>query len=157
MKLRDRDRDREREREQDRDRDRDRDRKRIDCEDLADIIDGVVVQDNPCVILRLRDDLRASILGRRTESPLAIPFMLSFEENGLNLGETVLLQSEVNPMLDELRRRGLLVTAFHNHWLFEEPRLMYMHWENVGLDAEEFAERSFEAAVRAGLFERRRR
>ena len=57
--------------------------------------------------------------------------MLSFENNGLNLGETVLLQKEVNPMLDALRSRGIIVTAFHNHWLFEEPRLMYMHWEDV--------------------------
>jgi hypothetical protein len=78
--------------------------------------------------------------------------MLSFENNGLNLGETVLLQKEVNPMLDALRKRGLIVTAFHNHWLFEEPRLMYMHWEDVEMDPFEFATESFEAALEAGLF-----
>ena len=99
--------------------------------------------------MRLRD-IRATILGRRTRSPLALPFMLSFENNGLNLGETVLLQREVNPMLDALRKRGLIVTAFHNHWLFEEPRLMYMHWENVGMEPSEFARKSFEAAKEAG-------
>lgn len=120
------------------------------CQKLADIIGGVVVQPNPCVVMRLRD-VGATILGRRTLSPLAIPFMLSFERNGLNLGETVLLQREVNPMLDALRRRGLIVTAFHNHWLFEEPRLMYMHWENVGMNPAEFARRSFDAAREAGL------
>lgn len=90
--------------------------------------------------MRLRDDIQATILGRR---PLAIPFMLSFEHNGLNLGETVLLQSEVNPMLDALRKRRIIVTAFHNHWLFEEPRLMYMHWQNGGMDPFEFAKKSF--------------
>lgn len=93
--------------------------------------------------MRLRDDIQATILGRRTVSPLAIPFMLSFEHNGLNLGETVLLQSEVNPMLDALRKRRIIVTAFHNHWLFEEPRLMYMHWQNGGMDPFEFAKKSF--------------
>ncbi|MEK4029687.1 DUF1259 domain-containing protein [Pseudobacillus sp. FSL P4-0506] len=121
------------------------------CQRLADIIGGEVIQSTPaCVIMRLRD-IRATILGRRTLSPVALPFMLSFENNGLNLGETVLLQREVNPMLDALRRRGLIVTAFHNHWLFEEPRLMYMHWENVGMDPFEFARESFEAAKEAGL------
>jgi hypothetical protein len=123
------------------------------CQRLADIIGGEVVTAAPvCVVMRLRDDIRAKILGRRTRSPLALPFMLSFENNGLNLGETVLLQKEVNPMLDALRRRGLIVTAFHNHWLFDEPRLMYMHWENVGMSPFEFARNSFEAAREAGLF-----
>ncbi|MED3763107.1 DUF1259 domain-containing protein [Ureibacillus terrenus] len=116
------------------------------CQRLADIIGGEVIQSSPvCVVMRLRD-IRATILGRRTLSPLALPFMLSFERNGLNLGETVLLEKEVNPMIDALRKRGIKVTAFHNHWLFEEPRLMYLHWENVGLDPEDFAKRSFEAA-----------
>lgn len=121
------------------------------CQKLADIIGGEVIQSSPvCVVMRLRD-IRASILGRRTLSPLVLPFMLSFEKNGLNLGETVLLEKEVNPMLDALRKRGLKVTAFHNHWLFEEPRLMYMHWENVGMDPFEFARKSFEAAQDACL------
>ncbi|PYF07211.1 DUF1259 domain-containing protein [Ureibacillus chungkukjangi] len=121
------------------------------CQNLADIIGGEVIQSTlVCVVMRLRD-IGATILGRRTLSPLVLPFMLSFEKNGLNLGETVLLEKEVNPMLDALQKRGLKVTAFHNHWLFEEPRLMYMHWENAGMDPEEFARRSFEAAKEARL------
>ena len=68
------------------------------CQKLVDIIGGEVVQSTPvCVIMRLRD-IQATILGRRTLSPLALPFMLTFENNGLNLGETVLLQKEVNPI-----------------------------------------------------------
>ncbi|SFC40235.1 MULTISPECIES: hypothetical protein [unclassified Bacillus (in: firmicutes)] len=56
------------------------------CQRLADMIGGEVVQATPvCVIMRLRD-INATILGRRTRSPLALPFMLSFEDNGLNLG-----------------------------------------------------------------------
>ena len=122
------------------------------CQQLADIIGGMVVTASPvCVVMRLRN-IRATILGRRTRSPLALPFMLSFENNGLNLGESVVLQKEINPLMSALRRRGIIVTATHNHWLFEEPRLMYMHWENVGMDPFEFARNSFEAAREAGLF-----
>lgn len=129
-----------------------RKKRRSSCEDLANIIGGVVVQAEPvCVIMRLRD-IDATILGRRTQSPLALPFMLSFEDNGLNLGETVVLEKEVNPMIDALSKRGIIVTAFHNHWLFEQPRLMYLHWENVGMSPLEFTRNSFEAAKEAGLF-----
>ncbi|OOP68172.1 hypothetical protein BWZ43_11995 [Heyndrickxia oleronia] len=119
------------------------------------MIGGVVIASTPaCVVQRLRN-INATILGRHTESPLALPFALSFENNvrgnTLNLGETVLLQKEANALMSALQRRGLIVTAFHNHWLFEKPRLMYMHWENVG-DPFEFAVNSFEAAKEARLF-----
>lgn len=125
------------------------------CQQLADIIGGVVIASTPaCVVQRLRN-IDATILGHRTESPLAIPFALSFEDNvggkTLNLGETVLLQREANALMTALQKRGLIVTAFHNHWLFEKPRLMYMHWENIG-DPFKFARNSFEAAKEAGLF-----
>ncbi|MDH5159575.1 DUF1259 domain-containing protein [Heyndrickxia oleronia] len=122
------------------------------CQRLADIIGGEVISAAPvCTVMRLRD-INATILDRRTRSPLALPFMLSFEKNGLNLGESVVLQKELNRMIAALRKRGLIVTAFHNHWLFEEPRLMYIHWENVGMSAEEFARNSIAAAREAGLF-----
>ena len=122
------------------------------CQRLEDIIGGMVISAAPvCTVMRLRD-IRATILGRRTRSPLALPFMLSFEKNGLNLGESVVLQKEINPLISALRKRGIIVTAFHNHWLFEKPRLMYMHWENVGMTPEEFARNSFAAAKEAGLF-----
>ncbi|RYM06477.1 DUF1259 domain-containing protein [Sporolactobacillus sp. THM7-7] len=127
------------------------------CQKLADIIGGEVITSKPvCVVQRLRD-IDATILGRPTRSPLALPFALSFENkrNGqtLNLGETVILQKEINPFLSALRERGLIVTAVHNHWLFDQPRLMYMHWENVG-DPFKFARKSFEAALEARLFKK---
>ncbi|MCM3767309.1 DUF1259 domain-containing protein [Neobacillus niacini] len=51
------------------------------------------------------------MLNRRTQSPLALPFALSFENNKngrtLNLGETVILQREINSFLSALRSRGI--------------------------------------------------
>jgi len=126
----------------------------IKCQQLANIIGGEVISSTPvCVVMRLRD-IKATILGRITRSPLALPFALSFEGSGvntLNLGESVVLQEEINPFITELQKRGLIVTAVHNHWLFDNPRLMYMHWENVG-NPTQFARRSFDATVAAGLF-----
>lgn len=127
------------------------------CQQLADIIGGEVITAAPvCVVQRLRD-INATILGRRTRSPLALPFALSFENNingqTLNLGETVILQEEINRFLSALRKRGIIVTAVHNHWLFENPRLMYMHWEKVD-NPFTFARNSIEAALEAGLFKK---
>lgn len=125
------------------------------CERLARIIGGTAqVSNGVCVVSRLRN-IDASILNRRTRSPLALPFALSFEnqQNGttLNLGETVILQKEINPFISALRKRDIIVTALHNHWLFDEPRLMYIHWEKID-NPFEFARDSFEAAKEAGLF-----
>ncbi|MEH7121490.1 DUF1259 domain-containing protein [Neobacillus vireti] len=49
------------------------------------------------------------------------------------------------PLLIRFLYRREFVTALQNHWFFKEPRLMYMHWENVG-DPFEFAIDCFEAA-----------
>jgi hypothetical protein len=62
--------------------------------------------------------------------------MFSFEApdsqgRTLNLGETVILPREINPFIDVLRSHGIIVTALHNHWLFEKPRLMYIHFEAI--------------------------
>ncbi|WP_232733120.1 hypothetical protein [Lysinibacillus xylanilyticus] len=51
----------------------------INCQRLANIIGGEVITSTPvCVVQRLRD-IKATILGRTTRSPLALPFALSFE------------------------------------------------------------------------------
>ncbi|CAG9609398.1 DUF1259 domain-containing protein [Pseudoneobacillus rhizosphaerae] len=67
----------------------------------------------------------------QTSNHLYIMFLPPKKGNALNLGETVLLEEEINPLLTELRKRKIIVTAIHNHWLFDDPRAMYMHFESV--------------------------
>ncbi|MCM2583037.1 DUF1259 domain-containing protein [Bacillus stercoris] len=33
--------------------------------------------------------------------------------------------------MTELHEFGIIVTAVHNHWLFDKPRLMYIHFESI--------------------------
>jgi hypothetical protein len=78
----------------------------------------------------------ATIDGKAAQSPLAINALFSFESpnaqgNTLNLGETVILQDEINPFISILRALNIQVTALHNHWLFEDPRLMYIHFFSI--------------------------
>ncbi|AUM88255.1 hypothetical protein B2H86_06925 [Clostridium botulinum] len=107
------------------------------CEEFADILGAEILStaDNVCTVTFMRD-INAEILGRRTHSPLALAALFSFEDpdnegRTLNLGETVILQEEINEFISILRENGILVTALHNHWLFEEPRLMYIHFESI--------------------------
>jgi hypothetical protein len=43
-------------------------------------------------------------------------------------GDFVLLADEVNPVIKALTENGIVVTAVHNHMLFDDPRLFMMHF-----------------------------
>ena len=107
------------------------------CDKFAEILGAQILSrdNNVCTVTFMRN-INAEILGRKTRSPLALAALFSFEcpdKNGrtLNLGETVILQNEINDFISVLRREGIIVTALHNHWLFENPRLMYIHFESI--------------------------
>jgi hypothetical protein len=48
------------------------------------------------------------------------------------MGDLVLLQEEVNPVMSALLDHGLDVTALHNHFFWETPRVFYMHVHGHG-------------------------
>lgn len=88
-----------------------------------------------CFVSRARN-LKATILGRRTTSPLVRYQLFSFESldnsgRALCLGETAVTQNQANRLIRNLQKNGITVTALHNHWLNENPRLMYIHWESI--------------------------
>jgi hypothetical protein len=107
------------------------------CEKFAEILGAAPsIINGVCTATRSRTNIHPVVLGRRADSFMFVPQAFSFEnldENGkaLCLGETVLLQEEANPFMARLREEGIIVTALHNHWLFENPRLMYMHFESI--------------------------
>ncbi|MFT9847782.1 DUF1259 domain-containing protein [Aneurinibacillus sp. REN35] len=106
------------------------------CRRFARILGGqAAVVNGVCTVTRLRN-LNVTIQGRRSRSPLTLAALFSFESvdssgRALNLGETVILQQEIQPFITELRKRGIEVTALHNHWLFDNPRIMYIHFKSV--------------------------
>lgn len=105
-----------------------------------------------CFVTRMTN-LKETILGRRTRSPLVQMQMFSFESlkagRALCLGETAVHQNQVNRLMSNLRKRGIKVTAVHNHWLKENPRLMYMHWEAI-MNPVVFARRTKESIAFLG-------
>ncbi|WP_336789991.1 DUF1259 domain-containing protein [Paenibacillus sp. MMO-177] len=117
------------------------------CNQFGKILGGESEVDaGPVCFVTRMTNLKETILGRRTRSPLVQMQMFSFESldasgRALCLGETAVHQSQVNRLMSNLRKRGIKVTALHNHWLKENPRLMYMHWEAV-MNPVEFAKKT---------------
>ena len=52
------------------------------------------------------------------------------------MGDLVLLEDEVNPVMSALLSNGLEVTALQNHFFFESPRIFYMHVHGHGKAAD---------------------
>jgi hypothetical protein len=52
------------------------------------------------------------------------------------MGDLVLTEAEVNPVMSALLENGLDVTALHNHFFFDTPRMFYMHVHGHGAAAE---------------------
>ena len=52
------------------------------------------------------------------------------------MGDLVLTEDEVNPVMSALLQNGLDVTALHNHFFWEQPRIFYMHVHGMGSPAD---------------------
>ncbi|GFR55404.1 DUF1259 domain-containing protein [Bacillus sp. CN2] len=108
------------------------------CDEFNDILGGTMhtFENGICTVMRSRTNIKPVVLGRPGRSFLLIPQMFSFESmtkdgRALCSGETVILQKESNPFISVLRKHDLIVTSLHNHWLFDKPRLMYIHFEAI--------------------------
>jgi hypothetical protein len=78
-----------------------------------------------------RSDLQVTLDGVTIRPTLALGGWIAFQPMAGNMamamGDLVLLQSEVNPVMAKLLEGGLEVTAVHNHLLRAEPLTFYMH------------------------------
>ena len=107
------------------------------CNQFNEILGGMqTFEDGVCMVMDSRLNIKTNIMGRRSRSFLTLPQMFNFESltpdgKALCSGETVILQEEINPFISHLRHNDILVTGFHNHWLFEDPRLMYIHFAKI--------------------------
>jgi hypothetical protein len=54
-------------------------------------------------------------------------FTTGKEKEGMVMGDLVLLQDEVNPVMSAALENGLAVTALHNHFFYDEPKVYFMH------------------------------
>jgi len=77
-----------------------------------------------------RTDLKVTLDGVELKAGFALGSWLAFEkmgDQGMVMGDLVLTEAEVNPVMTKLAAGGIEVTALHNHLLRNQPFTMYMH------------------------------
>src|ERR1700687_4084674 len=83
-----------------------------------------------------RADLQMTIQGVPTPTPFGFGGWMSLtktpEGADVMMGDLVLLQDEVNPVMSALLDNGIEVTALHNHFFWDEPHVYYMHVHGLG-------------------------
>jgi hypothetical protein len=97
-----------------------------------------------------RTDLKVTVDGVDIKPGFALGGWVAFKSMGpssMVMGDLVLTETEINPVMSKLFEGGLTVTAVHNHLLRAQPATFYMHLAGQG-DPEKLA-----SAVRAALAE----
>ncbi len=82
-----------------------------------------------------RTDLKVSLDGVALRTGLAFGGWVAFQPMGTQamvMGDLVLTQDEINPVMRKLEEGGIDITAVHNHLLRAEPMTLYMHLQGRG-------------------------
>jgi hypothetical protein len=77
-----------------------------------------------------RKDMKVTVEGTAIQAGLALGSWVAFEgtpAHAMAMGDLVLTEDEVGPVMLKLQQQGIQQTAVHNHLLHESPRVMYMH------------------------------
>ncbi len=77
-----------------------------------------------------RDDVKVSVAGWSMPPFMGLGTWAAFQgtnDKAMMMGDTVLFEDEVNSVLSAALDNGLSVTALHNHFFFDEPKVYFMH------------------------------
>jgi Domain of Unknown Function (DUF1259) len=85
-----------------------------------------------------RSDLDVTAAGVKMTPPLGLTSWAAFQKAGAHvmaMGDMVLLENQVNPVMSVALDNGLTVTALHNHFFWDAPKVMFMHIGGMGDEA----------------------
>lgn len=77
-----------------------------------------------------RTDLSVIVAGVKMTPAMGLTSWASFQTAGdhaMVMGDMVLLEDQINPVMSAALDNGLEVTALHNHFLWDTPKVMFMH------------------------------
>ena len=88
-----------------------------------------------------RNDLKVTIKGNPVPIPFGFGGWVAFKKTldgkqTVLMSDSVLLEAEVNPLIDDTHAAGLEIGALHNHFFYEQPRIFYIHLHGMGDAAE---------------------
>lgn len=82
-----------------------------------------------------RKDLHVTLDGVEIKPALALGYWAAFKKDGnaaMVMGDLVLTESEIQPVMAKLQEGGIQESAVHNHLIRESPRILYMHIASHG-------------------------
>ncbi len=82
-----------------------------------------------------RSDIQIEAHGVRLTPPMGLTVWAAFKllgDHAMVMGDMVLLEHQVNPVMDVALENGLEVTALHNHFFGDTPKVMFMHIGGTG-------------------------
>ena len=85
-----------------------------------------------------RDDIKAVVGGVKMTPPMGLTAWAAFTgagEHAMVMGDIVMVEDQVNAVMSAALDNGLEVTALHNHFLWDNPRVMFMHVGGMGDEA----------------------
>jgi len=88
-----------------------------------------------------RKDLHPVVAGVKMTPPMGLIAWASFQKAGdhtMVMGDIVMTEEQVNPVMSAALDGGLEVTALHNHFFWDKPKIMFMHIGGMG-DEEKLA------------------
>ena len=88
-----------------------------------------------------RTDLHVKVAGVTMTPPMGLTAWAAFklmDQHAMVMGDMVLLEDQVNPVMSTALDNGLDVTALHNHFFWDSPKVMFMHIGGSG-DPEQLA------------------
>jgi hypothetical protein len=91
--------------------------------------------ENVFKVSKPRDDVKISVDRRTMPASMGLTSWAAFTPMGketMLMGDTVLSEDEVNPAMSAALDAGLEVTALHNHFFFDQPRVYFMHIGGMG-------------------------
>ncbi len=82
-----------------------------------------------------RTDLSVTVAGVKMTPPMGLTSWAAFKRHGnddMVMGDLVVVQNQVSPVMSEALDNGLDVTALHNHFIWDSPKVMFMHIGGMG-------------------------
>ena len=84
-----------------------------------------------------RNDLKVSVKGEAVPIPFGFGGWVSIKrtldgKSAVLMSDAVLQEEEVNPLISAAQANGLEISAIHNHFFYESPRIFYMHIHGMG-------------------------
>lgn len=104
------------------------------CQQFGHILHGESKTENGACSVSLHRNFHITVQGRPSTNLDGVGVWfesLSHDGTALNFGEVAVVQGEIPGFTSLLIQQGIIIGAIHNHWIFTEPEILYVHFQTI--------------------------